>query len=368
MPEIIILTDNKGKLFNKYVGSPDEHKRSGADIDVIVKSFERYGYCVIVKRIADVDFSMNYKGIYVLYTSSEARGGIYKEYIENVLLRMEKDGARLIPSIYYFRAHHNKGFQEMLRQKFSNEMLRYPHSIVIDEYDSIYDHLESIKYPVILKMSRGSGSEGVIKANDEKQLLAYAGKMMVAHYTDYHDPKYFRISNINMIWRLKEELKRILGRPATASQKDTVCCNTLVIQDFIPGLSGDFKILFFGGHYYALYRENRENDFRASGSGKFVFPKTVEEIADILDFAEKVALEIDMPCISMDIARSENGCALIEYQCVYFGNYTMQYSEWYYTRDRDGWRQCEAVSGLEEEYCRAVHQYILNHEADCENA
>lgn len=363
MPEILIITDNKGKLFNKYIGSASEHKRSGVDVKLIIKTFEQWGYCVIVKRISDVDFSLNYKGVYVLYTSSEARGGIYKEYIENVLLYMKKDGAHLIPSIYFFRAHHNKSFQEMMRKRFSNEVLRYPNSIVIDEYDSIYSYIKAVKYPVILKMSRGSGSEGVVKVDDEKQLLAYAQKMMKAHYRDYHDPRRFQASNIKVVWRLKEGLKRIFGLPATSLQRDTVFCNTLIIQEFIENLSGDYKILFFGNHYYALYRENRKNDFRASGSGRFVFPTAVEEIADILDFAEKVALEIGMPCISMDIARSNNGCVLIEYQCVYFGNYTMQYSEWYYMRDKDEWKQCKAVYGLEEEYCRAIHQYIENGDA-----
>lgn len=358
MTDILIITDNNGKLFYKYTGSKGEHRRDGANLALIKALLEQYGHSVEIMRISDIDFSLDYKGKHILYTSSETRGGLYKEYIEDVLMYMEKEGADLIPSIYHFRAHHNKGFQEMIRKKFVEKKLRSPHSIVIDTYESIYNFLSVIHYPVVLKMSKGSGSDGVVKVNDEKELLTYSKKMMTVCYRDYHDPRWFGLCNLKAVWKVKESVKKIIGRPATALQKDTVFCNTLIIQDFIKDLSGDYKVLFFGNHYYVLYRENRERDFRASGSGRFIFPESVEMIKDILDLAEMTAKELGMPCISMDIARGEKGCVLIEYQCVYFGNYTMQFAEWFYVRERGEWRQCEAEYEIEEEYCRAVHWYI----------
>lgn len=368
MSDILIITDNSGKLFNKYVGPGEEHKREGVNINLIKRLFEEYGHCVKVIRVSEMDFSLDYKGHYVLYTSSEARGGVYKDYIENILLYLEKSGAYLIPSIYYFRAHHNKSFQEMMRKRFSETDLKCPRSIIIDDFDSLYDHLNSINYPVVLKMSKGSGSEGVVKVAGKKELLSYAKKMMLIRYRDYHDIKRFWTNSIKVVWLLKEGIKKILGLPTTFLQKDTIYCNSIIIQDFIKNLSGDYKILFFENHYYVLYRENRKDDFRASGSGRFIFPESVEEIEDILDFAEKATAEIAMPCISMDIARSEEGCVLIEYQCVYFGNYTMQYSKWYYARERGIWKQHEAEYEIEEEYCRAVHQYIAKRNIAVKNA
>ena len=41
----------------------------------------------------------------------------------------------------------------------------------------------------------------------------------------------------------------------------------IVVQEFIPGLKNDYKVLIFGSKYYVLYRRVREGDFRASGQG-----------------------------------------------------------------------------------------------------
>jgi len=44
-----------------------------------------------------------------------------------------------------------------------------------------------------------------------------------------------------------------------------------IVQEFIPDLSNDWKVLVFWDKYYVLRRKNRPNDFRASGSGLFSF-------------------------------------------------------------------------------------------------
>lgn len=362
MNKILIITNPAGGLFGKYIGRKEEHHREWVDVQKIKSIFIEQGYEPIVTSSSDINLNENYAGYYVIYASSETRGGFYKEHIENILLFLEMNGAILIPTLPFFRAHHNKSFQEMIRKKFADENLRYPFSMVIDEYNSIFKYLKFIQYPVILKMSRGSGSEGVVKVSNEKQLLKYAKRMMIIHYKDFHDPKRFEVSNLKIVWILKEGIKRILGLSPTPLQKDVIYCNTLVIQSFLEDLAGDYKVLFFADHYYVLYRVNRENDFRASGSGNFVFPDSIDEIEDVLNFAEKVALEIGMPCISMDIARGNNRCALIEFQCVFFGNYTMQYSERYYMHENNRWKQCESMYEIEDEYCRAINQYIISKE------
>ena len=38
-----------------------------------------------------------------------------------------------------------------------------------------------------------------------------------------------------------------------------------IVQNYIDGLSGDYKVLKYGSKFYSLYRKNRDNDFRASG-------------------------------------------------------------------------------------------------------
>ena len=60
----------------------------------------------------------------------------------------------------------------------------------------------------------------------------------------------------------------------------------IIIQDYISGLDGDYKVLIYDKKYYVLRRYNCKNDFRASGSGIFVFEENIPRA--VLDFAEKV--------------------------------------------------------------------------------
>jgi hypothetical protein len=68
----------------------------------------------------------------------------------------------------------------------------------------------------------------------------------------------------------------------------------------IPGLENDWKILCFGDKFFVLRRANRDNDFRASGSGKFVFRRDLPK--GMLEFALKVYLHLEVPNLSVDIA------------------------------------------------------------------
>lgn len=362
--KLLIITDNNGKMFNKYIGKKEEHRRGPVDLVKITKYFEKCEYNVAIVSLSEVDLSRNYKGYFVIYTSSEARGGFYKEYIEDVLLRLEKDGAVLIPSFYYFRAHHNKVFQEMLRKQFQNQMLRKPNSYTIGDYGEVKSVINKLSYPTVVKLAKGSGSSGVVLVKDSKQLCETAKEMMKIRYRDFHDAKAFLFKNNYFVWTCKEFLKRMLGKEKTNRQSDIVESNPIIIQEYIKNLKGDYKVLFFGGHYYVLYRENRDNDFRASGSGKFIFPSNLSDIAEILNYAEMVTREINMPCISMDIASNEEGCLLIEFQCVYFGNYTMQFAEWYFERDNNEWVSKRSDSCIEDEYCRAIVGYIQNYKLE----
>ena len=74
----------------------------------------------------------------------------------------------------------------------------------------------------------------------------------------------------------------------------TPLSTSLIIQTFIPGLQGDYKVLFFGDKYYMMYRKNREHDFRASGSGNF-FPVPENDHEGLLNFARRVSKEIRLP-------------------------------------------------------------------------
>jgi hypothetical protein len=133
----------------------------------------------------------------------------------------------------------------------------------------------------------------------------------------------------------------------------------IIVQNFIRGLQGDYKVIYFGGKYYALYRKNRDNDFRASGSGK-LYPVDEKELPGLLEFARKLTLEIDFPIIGMDIGFDGERYHLFEFQCIHIGPYTLQASQFWYEYIDGDWVKGIGSSILEEEYCRTIHNFIKN--------
>ncbi len=360
MKKILILHDYKGMLACKFVGSREDHYDSILDLEVIKSELEKYGFEVIVSEFATLDMARNYSGYYVLYPSSEEKGLFYKNYIADIMLRLMTDGAILIPTYQHFQCHHNKSFAEMYRASLIDEKLRNPSSVCIGRYEELAIVKNKISYPIVVKTASGSGSVGVKLAENENELEKIVKKMMRHTYRNQEYTWLREFGHKPVGYALKKLMKTVKGDKKIAPRDEPYYSNKIVLQTMIPGLSGDYKVLYFGGKYFCLGRKNRDNDFRASGSGKFAFPETVEEVEDILIFARQAVREFNEPMISMDIAQNEEGCYIIEFQFLYFGPYTLQYSDWYFTYDEENEKfiKVEGRSDLEKEYARSVAEYV----------
>jgi hypothetical protein len=129
-----------------------------------------------------------------------------------------------------------------------------------------------------------------------------------------------------------------------------------VAQQYIRDLDHDFKVLLYGSKAFVLRRAVRKNDFRASGSGKFSWPSHPPE--GLLDFAWSVRHRLDVPFLSLDIAHSEDGYRLIEFQCLTFGALTLERSTRCWERSNDGWKCLDGSSELELVFAEALVDYI----------
>ena len=78
-----------------------------------------------------------------------------------------------------------------------------------------------------------------------------------------------------------------------------------LVQEFIPGLQGDFKVLVYWDRYYVVSRNNRPGDFRASGSGLLTWPE--DPPGGLLEYAQRVFNHFRVPMISLDIAMRMTG-------------------------------------------------------------
>lgn len=349
MRKILLLHDNRG-----YMASSRLRDTKAVDILLLKNELLEQGFEEVeIKSLHQLTFPSKFAGWYVLYPSSEDFGLFYKSFIEDILLQIQLDGAILLPKFEYFRAHHNKVFMELYRTRLGEDYQTIK-SLCFYSMKDLKELLKNnkIEYPVVIKCAEGSASGGVQMASNEIELFAKAKKM---GRIQYNDACYTRKKQIRYwLGRVKRRLKKseMIEKP-TARQK-------MIIQSFIPNLDCDYKVLVFAEKFYLLKRYVRDEDFRASGSGKFVFPeKFAGDEKKILEYAYQAYVQLETPMLSIDIAFDGANCHMIEFQCVDFGAYTLQYSSCYYKRDEEGdWTKVEKKSVLEEEMANAVKCFV----------
>ena len=326
----------------------------GLDKDKFKKYFEDKGYEVMYKKLYQIDFRReNYKNQYIIYQSAEIPDLKYKGFIEDILLGLLEQGAILIPEFKYFRAHHNKVFEEILRDLSECDLIK---NISSKYYGTFEEYKEDLNTNlsddnVVFKLSEGSGSNTVRLLKNNKDKIEI--------------PKKF--SEIKIYRQLKRQLKRTMMKPYRTIKKKifphrykksplSVHRNKFIIQSFAKNLSGDYKVLVFGDKYYVLRRKNRPKDFRASGSGRFSYPENSPE--KLLDFSQKVFNSFNVPFISMDIGFEGEQCYLIEFQFVMFGTYTLEESPYCCIYKHNNWEIIREKSDLEREYANSIIKYI----------
>lgn len=266
----------------------------------------------------------------IIYTSSE--NPEVRQFIKNKLYYI-KDKCILIPNYDLLMAHEDKGFQEIMKKekKFGNLKGNY-----IFDVDS-----HQFNYPKVLKTAQGAGSSGVFLIKNNTGLKEIKDK--------FFEPSFKR-----KVIRFQRRFKLTPEEYQTYSYKYKKF-NLFVEQDFISNLACDYKVLVFGDRYFVLKRNVRKNDFRASGSGDFEF---VDPPVEVLNFAKEIADSLNNPYLSLDIAQSNKGCHLIEFQATNFGPYTVLNSSVRYIKEKDQWSQEINCKDLESNYAYALNYFV----------
>ncbi|QKG78802.1 ATP-grasp domain-containing protein [Tenuifilum thalassicum] len=200
-------------------------------------------------------------------------------------------------------------------------------------------NIYSNKSAYVIKPSEGAMSKGISLAKDFKQLLADAKKISAT-------PSLI----IDLIDRMRTLKHKGYIKESTHRKK-------FVVQDFIPNLQGDWKVLIYWNKFYVLRRLNREKDFRASGGGRLSYTRDIPN--GMLDYAKSIIKHLNLPNVSLDIAFDGKTFYLLEFQAVYFGTYTLEHSSFYFSFNKE-WEIVEKKSILEDEYVRSIISYIDN--------
>ena len=337
--EICVLTDYRGAFYSTLRSSAGI---CSFDLDILRQAFDKLGTTATIRPYASIDFRKeSFRDKVVVYQSAEGPDPLYKDYLEDLLLGIQLQGGVLVPSFRYFRSHHNKVFMEVLRDISADTLLQ--RRIESRYFGTFEDFAQrQFDYPQVFKKAWGAGSSGVRLATGVKEGRQIASKLSR--------------SSVGLIETAREWYHR-LSRKKQGYVAASLNRTKFVVQTFVPELAGDFKVLVYWDKYYVLGRRNRPGDFRASGSGLFVWPD--EPPLQVLTYAKHVFDYFQVPVISLDIALSGDMPILIEFQCVDFGPLTMESSDRYFVQSgQNSWKKVEGKSTPEVEFARSVVRYI----------
>jgi hypothetical protein len=334
---IYALIDYNGNFESKYNAIP---YHSGMDKSLLEKYFSECNYQIVFVKFAEV---INYPpdfwtGKPVIYNSSEDTGYHYKDFIEDIIYYLELSGGIMIPSYRYLKANNNKVFMELLRHQLNNGIFNNLKSKVFGTIEEVNEVKAALNYPQVFKQAAGAMSEGVGIAKNQKDLISKLKQIS-------RTPDYFR-----ELWEIGRTFKY------KDYKKESRFRKKFILQDFIPGLSGDYKVLVFSNKFYILKRSVKKGDFRASGSGLRKFEKEIPE--GLLDFAANISEILDVPNASLDVAFDGKTFFLVEFQCLYFGSFTLSFSKFHWIRKNNQFELIESKSDLELEYAHSIAAYL----------
>ncbi|MDZ7775668.1 MAG: hypothetical protein U5L09_08770 [Bacteroidales bacterium] len=286
--------------------------------------------------------NQDWRDKFVLYSSQEDVGYFYKSFIEDIIYGLELAGAKLIPSFKYLKAHSNKVFMEILRDQVPIAEIKNLKANYYGSYEEALKDETKFNYPVVIKSAEGAMSKNVALARNKLELKKTIKKLSATR-------------------KFKEEIREFIRDiKYNGYQMQSKYRKKFVIQNFIPGLSNDWKVLVFGDKNYIFERHVRKNDFRASGSGQsqYLYGSKSKIPDGIFRLAKKIKDKLNVPMISLDFAVRGEQLYLLEFQVLYYGTVGQWRSDCYFQFDGQDFVKKENNLSLEDVYVESVIKFL----------
>ncbi|MFV0419969.1 MAG: RimK family alpha-L-glutamate ligase [Dysgonomonas sp.] len=244
----------------------------------------------IVNELADCDFFMWH-----------VHQGNYKDklFAKQLLFSLQLSGKRVFPDMN--TVWH---FDDKVGQKYLLESINAPlvSTYVFYTKQEARSWVEKASFPKVFKLRGGAGASNVKLVKSRREAVSIVNKAFGRGF-----PVYDKIGSLKERWRkyrcgktdvfdvlrgvvrlfVTTPLARILGRDK----------GYVYFQDFIENNTFDIRIIIVGNKAFAIKRMNRENDFRASGSGSIIYEKS-----QIDERCVKIAFEINKRLQNQSIA------------------------------------------------------------------
>lgn len=218
-----------------------------------------------------------------------------------VIASLEAKGLAVFPNIR--TCWH---FDDKVAQKYLLEAIRaplIPTWVFTSEAEAVR-WIDSASWPKVFKLRCGAGAANVRMVSSHRQAAALCHRAFArgfpavgGYFTDIK-------SRVRKSRTARDFWARLARAPHTFLNVLSLNRHMprergyVLFQEFLPGNDHDTRITIIGNRAFAFMRQNRPNDFRASGSGSIIYDKKIDERC--IKIAFEVAKQIGSQSVAFD--------------------------------------------------------------------
>lgn len=236
-------------------------------------------------------------------------------FARQLTISLEKSGLKVFPNTN--TAWH---YDDKLGQKYLLEAIDAPSvpTHVFYTKSEALGWIESANFPLVFKLRGGAGALNVKLVKNTSQAKKLIRKAFSKGFSSRNRSEKLRSRIINLrkntnsenLMTLIKSIFRIFI-PTEVERFSPKQKGYIYFQDFISNNDFDNRVVVMRDKCYAVRRYNRENDFRASGSGNWAFEKELFDLKAIR-LALDVAKKLDTQSIAFDIIKDGEEFKIIE--------------------------------------------------------
>jgi glutathione synthase/RimK-type ligase-like ATP-grasp enzyme len=233
----------------------------GYALEYELVNLERHDWIELVKPFDVVIWKPLYMGV---RSASFFKEKVY--IIENHLGKLMVPNFR---SIWHFESKVAQSYV------FSHYGIKSPRTAVSFDYQDARAQLADLGLPLVFKKSFGAASQNVRLISDRQvahELVSTLFSQQLWDATKLHhkDVRLGILTSVFFKWFWAKVWQKLSGDERIGYA---------YFQEFIPENSADLRITVIGDRFaYGFWRNNRPNDFRASGSGRIDYQRSIPEL------------------------------------------------------------------------------------------
>ena len=236
-------------------------------------------------------------------------------FAKQLTISLEKKGLKVFPSTATSWHYDDKVGQKYLLEAINAPLV--PTHVFYSKSEAL-QWIEKSEFPLVFKLRGGASAINVKLVKNISQAKKLIRRAFGKGFASKNRSEKIKSRIINLkkntnsenFMALTKSILRLII-PSEVEKFSSKQKGYIYFQDFIPNNDYDNRVVVMRDKCYAVRRYNRENDFRASGSGNWAFEKELFDLKAI-KLALEVARKLNTQSVAFDIIRDGDEFKIVE--------------------------------------------------------